>query len=576
MVIKSLLTGLVLFGAMLTGYNSSSTNVDYASNVEKNNRGNNYSFTMDKDPINNQNYNAMYWYGTSGMMDILNNPGDDKDSIMTRLNKNMNKTYVSYVNQATSVLSLNKGYTKIADRDFDVSPISSPSQYFINSDAAYTLKALFTNSAYNSSSDLTKVEVSQVWPLSRGISDWKNPDGSDYFNTFLMDKTANSSRGDLFFGDEESFDDSLSDVELEVTQTGYTASESSKYWKIWKQETPEGVFRAFEPADRDKVVIAHACFYMATKFYKPASVTDPNRVGLKLVDIYQQFDPSSAVEGIFGDVNALRRWSDLNNPLKDWEMVRNNVVYENIHAVRNIYIDFPDRLVDALFSDELDLSGFNFVQFTDDATDSNLQVLVGDTITLTTLFYSDEHSYVDYASSNEAIAVINSFSIDPQESKTVSIRGIAVGSVQISASIHDNPQIDPDRITIHVISAPIEASNYSISIPSTFETEYTKANLSKITDINDAQNLVANINPNDLHKISYVLSAEASEDNKAISYSSSNISVAYIYNNYFVCMSLGSATITAYLTDYPYIKASVLINVDYANGGDGNITFSNS
>ena len=112
----------------------------------------------------------------------------------------------------------------------------------------------------------------------------------------------------------------------------------------------------FEPQDSDKGDIARACFYMAACYNNFAGetgvITDFNP-NLLLVDYatssgnaINSSDTEPATMGILSD---LLEWHRL-DPVDEYEIHRNNLIYTNFQHNRNPFIDFPEW-VDLIWGD---------------------------------------------------------------------------------------------------------------------------------------------------------------------------------------------------------------------------------
>ena len=104
----------------------------------------------------------------------------------------------------------------------------------------------------------------------------------------------------------------------------------------------------FEPRDEDKGDIARACFYMVARYNNLAGETgvisdyEPN---LALADYATgtgvaeySTDTKPVYMGIMSDLLA---WNAL-DPVDDYEIHRNNLIFNNYQSNRNPFIDFPE------------------------------------------------------------------------------------------------------------------------------------------------------------------------------------------------------------------------------------------
>ena len=109
----------------------------------------------------------------------------------------------------------------------------------------------------------------------------------------------------------------------------------------------------FEPQDSDKGDIARACFYMAACYNNVSGNEDitrfnPNLIMCDYATSSGVSEVSSATKPVgMGILRDLLAWHKL-DPVDDYEIHRNNLIYENYQHNRNPFIDFPEW-VDAIW-----------------------------------------------------------------------------------------------------------------------------------------------------------------------------------------------------------------------------------
>ncbi len=101
----------------------------------------------------------------------------------------------------------------------------------------------------------------------------------------------------------------------------------------------------FEPQDCDKGDIARACFYMAARYNNLAGNDDTIDAGnpsLKLDDtLSTATEMSTATNSVsIGILRDLLVWNKI-DPVDDYEVHRNDIIYRNFDGNRNPFIDFP-------------------------------------------------------------------------------------------------------------------------------------------------------------------------------------------------------------------------------------------
>ena len=103
----------------------------------------------------------------------------------------------------------------------------------------------------------------------------------------------------------------------------------------------------FEPQDSDKGDIARACFYMAACYNNWSGAEDisqynPNLILVNYATSGGEREDSSASHPVaMGIVSDLLEWNEL-DPVDEYEIHRNNLIYNNYQHNRNPFIDFPE------------------------------------------------------------------------------------------------------------------------------------------------------------------------------------------------------------------------------------------
>ena len=114
-------------------------------------------------------------------------------------------------------------------------------------------------------------------------------------------------------------------------------------------KTLGGETTVFEPQDSDKGDIARAIFYMAARYnYFSGSDTDGINAGnpnLEIVNNLTSFSESGYTSttsntGKIGVLQDLLEWNKL-DPVDEYEIHRNNILFNNYTKNRNPFIDFP-------------------------------------------------------------------------------------------------------------------------------------------------------------------------------------------------------------------------------------------
>ena len=104
----------------------------------------------------------------------------------------------------------------------------------------------------------------------------------------------------------------------------------------------------FEPQDTDKGDIARAIFYLVARYNylsgEDSDGIDSNNPNLELVqsnEVLSGYTSSTTNTGKMGILTDLLEWHHL-DPVDEFEIHRNNLVYKNYSNNRNPFIDFPE------------------------------------------------------------------------------------------------------------------------------------------------------------------------------------------------------------------------------------------
>lgn len=119
-------------------------------------------------------------------------------------------------------------------------------------------------------------------------------------------------------------------------------------------------YQVFEPQDSDKGDIARACFYMAARYNNYANdegVISKFEPFLELVDTpYTDYDSSvdstDTTPATMAVLSDLLEWHKL-DPVDEYEIHRNNLIFNNYQFNRNPFIDYPEW-VDYIWGDQKD------------------------------------------------------------------------------------------------------------------------------------------------------------------------------------------------------------------------------
>lgn len=193
------------------------------------------------------------------------------------------------------------GYSSTSSfyKDIDRDPYDSGKMYFI-----YTGETSISTS-YNKE---------HVWAKSHGNFGTRIPEGSDLHNLHPCNSNLNSTRSNLDFKEGG---------EIISGYVGNNKKTSS----------------SFEPSDFSKGDVARTIFYMAVRYSgdgeKKLEVSSPSSS--------KYYDFSSGADGVHGNFDDLYKWATSGqDPVDDYEVHRNNVIYSDYQHNRNPFIDHPE------------------------------------------------------------------------------------------------------------------------------------------------------------------------------------------------------------------------------------------
>lgn len=212
-----------------------------------------------------------------------------------------------------------------------------------------------------------------IWPKSRGFNgddDTKESGGArgDLMHLWAGDGKVNTNvHNNLCYGN---VDKSKSYSDYGNTKTD-ADKEKYDYVKgnLRGTSLTKGSGTVFEPQDSDKGDIARSVFYMVARYNNlsgTASFIDSNEPNLTVLDeVYDESEVRMSTETkafSMGVLSDLLNWHRM-DPVDEYEIHRNNLLFKNYTNNRNPFIDFPEW-VEYIWGDK---KGTNFVDPTKDA-----------------------------------------------------------------------------------------------------------------------------------------------------------------------------------------------------------------
>ena len=208
--------------------------------------------------------------------------------------------------------------------------------------------------AWGHHGDNNGTDREHIWPKGHGFGE-SGKEGAvpgargDLHHLVAADSYVNSSTHNAYsygFVDPKKIDDDAG-AAFKIDGTVVVAGN----YRGTSQTLGSGI--VFEPQDCDKGDIARACFYMVARYNNLAgddTSIDSGNPNLVLSDIVagkETFISTASKPGEYGILRDLLAWHKL-DPVDEYEIHRNDLIYRNYDHNRNPFIDFPDW-VDAIW-----------------------------------------------------------------------------------------------------------------------------------------------------------------------------------------------------------------------------------
>lgn len=255
---------------------------------------------------------------------------------------------------------------EITDRDWTKSPASSINGYDSSTKiiTGYTygtstsskgsnpyIHALYNNRdvdnqarAWDSHGERGKpwtIEREHVWAKSQGFeSTGSGGARGDPMHLLAANGTANGNHSSYYFG--------YVDTSKSYTDSGSTHSNASGNLTGSSKTFPSSSTKVFEPQDSDKGDIARAIFYMVARYNYLAGgdSIDSNNPNLALTQSLSDwassgYSSNTSTTGKMGIMTDLLAWHHA-DPVDEFEIHRNNILYNSFTNNRNPFIDFPE------------------------------------------------------------------------------------------------------------------------------------------------------------------------------------------------------------------------------------------
>ena len=316
------------------------------------------------------------------------------------------------------------------------------------------------------------INQEHIWAKSHGF-DTKGSDGTggargDPMHLWAGNGWANHEHSNNFFA----FVDKTKDYSDAGTKYQTAYGNLTGYSK-----NAGGNEKVFEPQDSDKGDIARAIFYMVARYNNYAGATEgidgnnPNLVMLNDLSQNNTTGTSTASKSFgMGLLSDLLAWNKL-DPVDEYEVHRNNLLYKNYTNNRNPFIDFPEWAEYIWGTANYDGTGYNSTPkgAAKPATDvigqagdtfevsvEDIKFSVGETIKV-----SGKNADADIAWSVDDNSVVSIDKTSTVNDEEVTITALKNGTTTIRASAYTGGDLINKTISVTVSDLIIESISVS-------------------------------------------------------------------------------------------------------------------
>ena len=320
------------------------------------------------------------------------------DNLLIKLKQVLSNNQKYYSYDISNGANIWKMY-EITDRDWDMSPAGSDTYGTYNSSTKKITNYVYGTSASNSRNNpyIHALYVNReegknpmrawdnhnqsegginrehIWPKSHGF-DEEGTAGArgDPMHLWAADGYTNNIHSNYAYGYVNT-KKTYTDIQSATSYSTYSLNGN-----IRGTSKTLGKGTVFEPQDSDKGDIARACFYMVARYNNLAgndNNIDTDNPNLTLTNEVPSSSGTSSSSTPFnlGILSDLIEWHKL-DPVDDYEIKRNDLLYTNFTNNRNPFIDFPDW-VDYIWgnkssSGSVNPSNDSIHTFSDGGTDS--------------------------------------------------------------------------------------------------------------------------------------------------------------------------------------------------------------
>ena len=543
----------LLFGVSLVSIMSFSIAVSLASNKNKDLITSAYSTSSLPTTID---LNAPSESTIRSYYSSLNNKSQSE-----RQGNNLLKNLKTILKNGQKYYSYDSGDTvwkmyEITDRDWDKSPASAISgynsstnkitNYSYNSSDPY-VHALYVNRNVTNQTkawadheqDQWGINREHVWPKAEGFhTSGAGGARGDPFHLMAGNGYANNIHSNYYYG--------YVDTSKSYTNCGSKYSNLSGNYR-GSSKTLGGSTNVFEPQDSDKGDIARAIFYMVARYnYLSGSDSDginTNNPNLALTQSLSDWESSGYVSstsktGKLGIMTDLLAWHHA-DPVDEYEIRRNNLLYTNFTNNRNPFIDFPEW-ADFIWG-SVNYNGSAYVS--NNTTPTGYATPSSDTINGYNAASSVSVTGVSLNVNSTTLSVGSSIDLIPTISPSnASNKSVTWTSSRTSVATVTNGTVNAVATGNATITVRTADGGFTATCSVTVQTgsiAVTGVNVNPTSlslEVGDSSSLAATVLP-------------INATNKNVTWTSSNTSAATVSNGLVTAVSEGSATITATTAD---------------------------
>lgn len=195
----------------------------------------------------------------------------------------------------------------------------------------------------NHSQDGYGINREHLWAKSEGFDDDSSGAGArgDPMHLVAANGWANNQHNNNYFGYVDTTK-SYTDTSTKYSSVGHNLLGPSK-------THPRDGVEVFEPQDADKGDIARAMFYMVARYNNLAGNdttiggANPNLALTNDLSTWKKngYTSTATTQGYMGVLDDLLEWNKL-DPVDEYEIHRNNILFKNFTYNRNPFIDYPE------------------------------------------------------------------------------------------------------------------------------------------------------------------------------------------------------------------------------------------